>query len=87
MVEASLDGWLTSGRFNEEFEKASKFYRHKTSYHGEFWFISKFSAFNVLTSSKLQDRAIKKGDEVLVLLQGSLQQSIHCSVWSSASIR
>ena len=29
MVEASLDGWLTTGRFNDQFEKKiSKFFRN-----------------------------------------------------------
>ena len=66
MVEASLDGWLTTGRFNEQFEK------RLAEYLGVKYLITVNSgssanlvAFSTLTSSKLGDRAIKRGDEVI----------------------
>lgn len=66
MVEASLDGWLTTGRFNEAFEKKL------AQYLGVGSLISVNSgssanlvAFSALTSHKLLDRALKPGDEVV----------------------
>jgi CDP-6-deoxy-D-xylo-4-hexulose-3-dehydrase len=66
MVEASLDGWLTAGRFNEAFEKKL------ANYLGERFLLTTNSgssanllAFSALTSDKLGDRAIKPGDEVI----------------------
>ncbi|QWE24979.1 lipopolysaccharide biosynthesis protein RfbH [Polynucleobacter sp. AP-Elch-400A-B2] len=66
MVEASLDGWLTTGRFNEQFEK------RLADYLGVKYLITVNSgssanlvAFSTLTSPKLGERAIKKGDEVI----------------------
>jgi CDP-6-deoxy-D-xylo-4-hexulose-3-dehydrase len=71
MVEASLDGWLTSGRFNEEFE------RKLAAFLGVDHLITVNSgssanlvAFSTLTSSKLGDRAIKPGDEVIGVAAG-----------------
>jgi CDP-6-deoxy-D-xylo-4-hexulose-3-dehydrase len=71
MVEASLDGWLTTGRFNDEFEKRL----------GEFLGIpyvltttsgssANLLALAALTSSKLGNRALKPGDEVITVAAG-----------------
>jgi CDP-6-deoxy-D-xylo-4-hexulose-3-dehydrase len=71
MVEASLDGWLTTGRFNAEFEKKL------AEFLGVNYLITVNSgssanlvAFSTLTSPKLGDRAIKKGDEVIGVAAG-----------------
>jgi len=71
MVEASLDGWLTTGRFNDEFEK------RLAAYLGVNYLITVNSgssanlvAFSTLTSPKLGDRAIKRGDEVIGVAAG-----------------
>lgn len=71
MVEASLDGWLTTGRFNAEFEKKL------AAFIGVNYLITVNSgssanlvAFSTLTSPKLGDRAIKKGDEVIGVAAG-----------------
>ena len=71
MVEASLDGWLTTGRFNEAFEK------RLAEYLGVKFLITTNSgssanllAFTTLTSPKLGDRAIKPGDEVIGVAAG-----------------
>ncbi|HDR9512007.1 lipopolysaccharide biosynthesis protein RfbH [Burkholderia cepacia] len=71
MVEASLDGWLTTGRFNEAFEK------RLAAYLGVEYLITVNSgssanlvAFSTLTSPKLGDRAIRPGDEVIGVAAG-----------------
>ncbi len=71
MVEASLDGWLTTGRFNAEFEK------RLADYLGVKYLITTNSgssanllAFSALTSPRLKDRAIKAGDEVITVAAG-----------------
>jgi CDP-6-deoxy-D-xylo-4-hexulose-3-dehydrase len=71
MVEASLDGWLTTGRFNAEFEKKL------AAFIGVNYLLTVNSgssanlvAFSTLTSPKLGDRAIKKGDEVIGVAAG-----------------
>ena len=62
MIDASLDMWLTAGRFNQDFEK--KF----AQYLGVKYALSTNSgssanllAFSALTSHKLGERALKKG--------------------------
>lgn len=71
MVDASLDGWLTTGRFNALFEG------HLAKYLGVTHAITVNSgssanlvAFSALTSPKLGDRAIKPGDEVIGVAAG-----------------
>lgn len=71
MVDASLDGWLTAGRFNEQFEKKL------AEFIGVDFVLSVNSgssanlvAFSALTSPKLGNRAIKKGDEVIGVAAG-----------------
>jgi CDP-6-deoxy-D-xylo-4-hexulose-3-dehydrase len=71
MVEASLDGWLTTGRFNAEFEeKLSKFLGIKCLLTVNSGSSANLIAFSTLTSSKLKDRAIQKGDEVISVAAG-----------------
>lgn len=71
MVEASLDGWLTTGRFNEAFEK------RLAEYLGVKFLLTTNSgssanllAFTALTSPRLGTRAIKHGDEVIGVAAG-----------------
>ncbi len=71
MIDASLDMWLTAGRFNREFEK--KF----AQYLGVKYALSTNSgssanllALSALTSHKLGDRKLKKGDEVISVAAG-----------------
>ena len=71
MVEASLDGWLTTGRFNALFEeKLAKFLgvRHVLTVNSGS--SANLVAFSTLTSPKLGDRAIKAGDEVIGVAAG-----------------
>jgi CDP-6-deoxy-D-xylo-4-hexulose-3-dehydrase len=71
MVAASLDGWLTSGRFNAEFEKKlATFLGVKYCLSVNSGSSANLVAFSTLTSPKLGDRAIKKGDEVIGVAAG-----------------
>ena len=68
MVEASLDGWLTTGRFNDEFQnKLSIFLGVKCLLTVNSGSSANLVAFSTLTSSKLKERAIKKGDEIITV--------------------
>lgn len=71
MVEASLDGWLTTGRFNEQFEKElAAFIGIKHLITVNSGSSANLVAFSALTSPKLGERAIKKGDEVIGVAAG-----------------
>jgi CDP-6-deoxy-D-xylo-4-hexulose-3-dehydrase len=71
MVEASLDGWLTTGRFNDLFEKKlAEFIGVKYLITVNSGSSANLVAFSALTSAKLGDRAIKKGDEVIGVAAG-----------------
>ena len=71
MIEASLDGWLTTGRFNELFErKLSNFLGIKCLLTVNSGSSANLIAFSSLTSSKLKDEAIKKGDEIISVAAG-----------------
>jgi CDP-6-deoxy-D-xylo-4-hexulose-3-dehydrase len=71
MTEAVLDGWLTTGRFNEAFEKRLARYLGRrsvlTTNSGS---SANLLAFSALTSPRLGDRAIRKGDEVIGVAAG-----------------
>jgi CDP-4-dehydro-6-deoxyglucose reductase, E1 len=71
MVEASLDGWLTTGRFNEAFEqRLAKYLGVKHLLTVNSGSSANLVAFSTLTSHKLGDRAIKAGDEVIGVAAG-----------------
>lgn len=71
MVEASLDGWLTTGRFNDAFEKRlSEFLGVKHVLTTNSGSSANLLAFSALTSHKLGDRAVKSGDEVISVAAG-----------------
>jgi CDP-6-deoxy-D-xylo-4-hexulose-3-dehydrase len=71
MVEASLDGWLTTGRFNAEFEKKlATFIGIKHLITVNSGSSANLVAFSTLTSPKLGARAIQKGDEVIGVAAG-----------------
>lgn len=71
MVEASLDGWLTTGRFNKQFEKElAEFIGIKHLITVNSGSSANLVAFSTLTSPKLGNRAIKKGDEVIGVAAG-----------------
>lgn len=71
MVDASLDGWLTTGRFNAMFEeRLAKFLGVKYLITVNSGSSANLVAFSTLTSPKLGDRAIKPGDEVIGVAAG-----------------
>jgi len=71
MVDASLDGWLTSGRFNRKFEiELAKFIGIKYLITVNSGSSANLVAFSTLTSPKLGKKAIKKGDEVISVAAG-----------------
>ena len=71
MTDASLDGWLTAGRFNEEFEaRLARFIGVKHLLTVNSGSSANLVAFNALTSPKLGERAIKPGDEVIGVAAG-----------------
>jgi CDP-6-deoxy-D-xylo-4-hexulose-3-dehydrase len=71
MVEASLDGWLTTGRFNAQFEaRLAKYLGVKYLITVNSGSSANLVAFSTLTSSRLGERAIKPGDEVIGVAAG-----------------
>ena len=71
VVDASLDGWLTTGRFNQRFEE------QLASFLGVPFVLTCNSgssanllALSALTSPQLGDRALKPGDEVITAAAG-----------------
>ena len=71
MVEASLDGWLTTGRFNAEFElRLAKYLGVNHLITVNSGSSANLVAFSTLTSPRLGDRANKPGDEVIGVAAG-----------------
>jgi CDP-6-deoxy-D-xylo-4-hexulose-3-dehydrase len=71
MVDASLDGWLTTGRFNALFEQRLAQYlgvKHLITVNSGS--SANLVAFSTLTSPKLGERAIQAGDEVIGVAAG-----------------
>ena len=71
MVEASLDGWLTTGRFNDLFEqRLAAFLGVKHLITVNSGSSANLVAFSTLTSPRLGERAIRPGDEVIGVAAG-----------------
>ena len=71
LVEASLDGWLTSGRFNNEFSKShEQLLKYKTCFNSELWVICKFSCIFNFDITYTWKKSIKPGDEVITVAAG-----------------
>lgn len=71
MVDASLDGWLTTGRFNDAFEqRLANFLGVKHVLTTNSGSSANLLAFSALTSPQLGERAIKPGDEVISVAAG-----------------
>ncbi len=71
ITDAVLDFWLTSGRFADEFEKSFATwlgvkYTHLVNSGSS----ANLLAFAVLTAPELEDRQIKRGDEVITVSCG-----------------
>jgi CDP-6-deoxy-D-xylo-4-hexulose-3-dehydrase len=70
-VEASLDFWLTEGRFSEEFsEKIAEFLETENVLLTNSGSSANLLAFSALTSEKLGDKRLKPGDEVISVAAG-----------------
>jgi CDP-6-deoxy-D-xylo-4-hexulose-3-dehydrase len=71
LTEAALDGWLTTGRFNEAFERKLADYlgvaHVLTTNSGS---SANLLALTALTSPQLEERALKPGDEVITAAAG-----------------
>ena len=71
MADAVLDGWLTTGRFNDQFEQQLASYlgvQHVlTTNSGS---SANLLALTALTSPKLGERQLKPGDEVITVAAG-----------------
>lgn len=71
MVLASFDGWLTTGRFNKEFQETlSKILNVKHLLTVNSGSSANLLAFSSLTSHLHKDRAVKPGDEVISVAAG-----------------
>lgn len=68
LIDASLDMWLTSGRFNDEFEKKlANFLNVQHALSVNSGSSANLLALSALTSYKLGKRKIQKGDEVITV--------------------
>ena len=71
MIDSSLDMWLTTGRFNDEFEKKlSEFLNAKYALTVNSGSSANLIALTALTSPKLNNKRLKKGDEVITVAAG-----------------
>lgn len=71
MIDASFDMWLTTGRFNDEFEKKfAQYLGVKYALTTNSGSSANLLALSALTSHKLGDRQVKKGDEVITVAAG-----------------
>jgi CDP-4-dehydro-6-deoxyglucose reductase, E1 len=71
MTDAVLDAWLTTGRFNEQFEfNLAKYLGVKYALSTNSGSSANLLAFTALTSPKLAERQIKPGDEIITVAAG-----------------
>lgn len=70
-VDATLDGWLTAGRYAQDFErKFAKYFGSRFSLLVNSGSSANLVAFYALTSPKLGDRQVRPGDEVITVAAG-----------------
>jgi CDP-4-dehydro-6-deoxyglucose reductase, E1 len=71
VVDSALDAWFTTGRFAKEFErKLARFVGVRSASLVNSGSSANLVALSALTSSKLGERALKPGDEVLTVAAG-----------------
>lgn len=71
LTDATLDFWLTTGRFSEQFEKEfANWIGVKFAHLVNSGSSANLIAFMTLTASELGDRQIKPGDEVITVAAG-----------------
>lgn len=70
-VDATLDGWLTTGRYAQNFEKKfAKYFGSRFSLLVNSGSSANLVAFYALTSPKLGDRQVQPGDEIITVAAG-----------------
>lgn len=71
LVDASLDGWLTSGRFHEDFERSlARYVGVRNALFVNSGSSANLLALSALTSPKLGKKALRPGDEVITVAAG-----------------
>lgn len=71
LVDSALDGWLTAGRFVEKFEaRFAEFFGVRSCSLVNSGSSANLIALSTLTSKKLGERRINKGDEVITVAAG-----------------
>ncbi|MHB8303118.1 MAG: lipopolysaccharide biosynthesis protein RfbH [Acidobacteriaceae bacterium] len=71
LIDASLDCWLTTGRFAAQFEgQFARFFGVRGASLVNSGSSANLAAFSCLTSPKLGDRALRPGDEVITVAAG-----------------
>ncbi len=71
LVDSALDGWLTAGRFVEEFEaRFAEFFGVRSCSLVNSGSSANLIALSTLTSKKLGERRINKNDEVITVAAG-----------------
>lgn len=71
LVDSSLDGWFTAGRFTDEFQRSlAKYVGARKALFVNSGSSANLIALSALTSPKLGKRALRAGDEVLTVAMG-----------------
>lgn len=71
LIDASLDCWLTTGRFAAQFERQfARFFGVRGASLVNSGSSANLAAFSCLTSPKLGERALRPGDEVITVAAG-----------------
>lgn len=71
LVDASLDGWLTAGRFTDTFERElAEYVGTRSALMVNSGSSANLLALTALTSPRLGDRRLKPGDEVVTVAAG-----------------
>lgn len=71
LVDASLDGWLTAGRFTETFQRSlAKYVGARSAVFVNSGSSANLLALTALTSPKLGKKALQPGDEVITVAMG-----------------
>ena len=71
LVDSSLDGWFTSGRYTKAFENGlAEFVGARSALFVNSGSSANLCALSALTSKKLGERALKPGNEVLTVAMG-----------------